>query len=103
MSSEESFCLGPVPPRKLGAGMVELLNLPEPPLFAAHSDPASWLLAVTSVHPLRYDYALKALQKLTSEPQELVGKLVEEELLSKVTYKGEVFLLRAFRGRQGTG
>jgi len=54
------------------------------------------------VHPLRYDYALKALQKLTSKPQELVEKLVEKELLSKVTYKGEVFLLRAFRERQGT-
>ncbi|MCC5997545.1 MAG: radical SAM protein [Thermofilum sp.] len=82
--------------QKLGTGKVELLNLPEPPKFAAHGEPSDWLLAVVSVHPLRYDYALRALEKLTHQPEELIERLLAEGLLSKVTYNQEIFLIRNF-------
>jgi hypothetical protein len=73
------------------------LNLPEPPKFAVHRDPAEWLLAVTSVHPLKYEYALRALEKLTHQPEELIERLAREGFLSKVVYSGEIYLIRNFQ------
>jgi len=82
---------------------VELLSAPEPPRFEASGDPAEWLLAVTSVHPLRYGYALKALEKRTEEPVKVVEELVRNGLLLKVPYMGEVFLVRNFGRTQQRG
>jgi wyosine [tRNA(Phe)-imidazoG37] synthetase (radical SAM superfamily) len=81
----------------LGPEKVELLNTPEPPQFEASGDPAEWLLAVASVHPLRYSYAVKALEKRAEEPEKVIEELVRKGLLLKVPYMGEVFLIRNFR------
>ena len=75
---------------------MELPNLSEPLLFAAHGDPAGWLLAVTSVHPLRYDYAPRVLRSSPASRRRW-SRSSSRGVPSKVTYKGEVFLLRAFR------
>ena len=80
----------------LGPGRVELLSAPEPPRFEARGDPAEWLLAVASVHPLRYEHAVKALAKLAEKPEEVIEGLVRNGLLLKVPYMGEVFLVRNF-------
>lgn len=82
--------------RVLGPEKVELLNTPEPPQFETSGDPAEWLLAVTSVHPLRYRYAVKALEKRAEEPEKVIEELVRKGLLLEVPYMGEVFLIRNF-------
>lgn len=76
---------------------VELLNLPEPPAFTAHGDPEKWLLSVTSVHPLRVEYALKALSDLIRNPEEVINKLREEGKIEVVEYSKEKFVVRSFK------
>ena len=53
---------------------------------------------MTSVHPLKYEYAVKALERSVGEPEKVIEELVREGLLLKVPYMGEVFLLRRFGG-----
>lgn len=55
--------------RILGPGGVELLNVPEPPPDRAYGDPAAWLLSTSSVHPLRYDHAVRALGSVSEDPE----------------------------------
>jgi wyosine [tRNA(Phe)-imidazoG37] synthetase (radical SAM superfamily) len=76
---------------------VELLNIPEPPPDNVYGDPETWLLNTTSIHPLRYDYALKVLEKICSNPEEVVENLVKKELINKVQYLGVTYLLRNFK------
>ncbi|MEZ0394096.1 MAG: radical SAM protein [Desulfurococcaceae archaeon] len=82
--------------RKLGEGRVELLNMPEPPEFKARGDPESWLLSVVSVHPLRLDYALKALEGAVEKPAEFLGKLVSKGEVRLVEYGGSTFVVRTY-------
>jgi wyosine [tRNA(Phe)-imidazoG37] synthetase (radical SAM superfamily) len=86
--------------RVLGAGRVELLNMPEPPPRIIGGDPATWLLNTTAVHPLRYEHALKALEGRVGDPAGLIEGLIRENLLSKTEYEGAVYLLRNFRIKQ---
>jgi wyosine [tRNA(Phe)-imidazoG37] synthetase (radical SAM superfamily) len=81
----------------LGSERVELLNMPEPPPSGVYGDPTTWLLNTTSVHPLRYEYALKALEGLARDPVKVIEDLVKRGLIVKVQYRGETFLLRNFK------
>jgi wyosine [tRNA(Phe)-imidazoG37] synthetase (radical SAM superfamily) len=81
----------------LGFEKVELLNMPEPPPSGIYGDPITWLLNTTSVHPLRYDYAIRALEGLIRDPERVIEDLVEKRLIVKIQYRGEVFLLRNFK------
>jgi len=81
----------------LGSERVELLNTPEPPPDRTYGDPEAWLLSTTSVHPLRYDYAIRALGAVCSNPEEVVEGLARRGLVVKVQHMGAVYLLRNFR------
>jgi len=83
--------------KALTPGRVELLNTPEPPPSAVYGDPATWLLNTVSVHPLRYDYAVRVLRGSTADPEKLVEELVERGLVLKVQYAGATYLVRNFR------
>ena len=81
----------------LTPGRVELLNTPEPPPSAVYGDPATWLLNTVSVHPPRYDYALRVLGRTVPDPEGVVEELVERGLVLKVQYAGATYLVRNFR------
>jgi wyosine [tRNA(Phe)-imidazoG37] synthetase (radical SAM superfamily) len=81
----------------LGSNRVELLNTPEPPPDRAYGDPEAWLLSTASVHPLRYEHAVKALEKVSSNPEEVIESLVKKNLVVKIHYAGTTYLLRNFR------
>ncbi|WP_052884658.1 radical SAM protein [Infirmifilum uzonense] len=98
----------PPPPEKLveayntftehiGRDKVELLNMPEPPPETLHGDPAQWILSTTSVHPLRYTYAVKLLEKKGENPEKLLSSLKEKNLIRIVEYRGEKFITRTYR------
>jgi wyosine [tRNA(Phe)-imidazoG37] synthetase (radical SAM superfamily) len=82
---------------KLGEGKVELLNLPEPPPPSAHGDPKSWLLSVTSVHPLRLKYALSSLRTISEDPEKVISELEDGQWIRIVEYMGEKFVVRWFK------
>ncbi len=86
--------------RRLGEGRVELLNLPEPPPPSARGDPRSWLLSVTSVHPLRLEYALTSLGSISEDPERIISELEAEGWIKTVEYLGERFVVRWFRERR---
>ncbi len=81
---------------KLGESRVELLNLPEPPEFRVHGDPATWLLNLVSVHPLRLEYALKALKDAVEKPEDLLHRLELEGKIHVVVFEGKEFIVRAY-------
>lgn len=82
---------------RLGESRVELLNLPEPPEFRVHGDPETWLLNLVSVHPLRLEYALKALKDVVENPEDLVHKLSLEEKVRVVVFEGKEFIVRTYK------
>ena len=47
--------------------------------------------------PLRYDYAIRALGAVCSNPEEVVEGLARRGLVVKVQHMGAVYLLRNFR------
>jgi hypothetical protein len=49
------------------------------------------------VHPLKYEYALRALEKLTHRPEELIERLAREGSLLKMAYSGKIYLMRNFQ------
>ncbi|MGC8982892.1 MAG: radical SAM protein [Desulfurococcaceae archaeon] len=83
--------------QKLGEERVELLNLPEPPPPPTRGDPKSWLLSVTSVHPLRLEYALSSLRHVSEDPERLIAELEAEGQVRIVEYLGRRFVIRWFR------
>ena len=85
----------------LGKERVELLNMPEPPRFEGMGDPKEWLLNVTSVHPLRYEYAIKGLSSIAEEPEKIIEDLLEREEIRKVSYGNSTFIVRSFRKASG--
>ena len=82
--------------KMLTPGRVELLNMPEPPPSTVYGDPATWLLNTVSVHPLRYDYAVRVLRRTVPDPEEVVEELVKKGLVLKVQYAGATYLVRNF-------
>jgi len=79
---------------------VELLTSPEPPRFEVLDNPREYLLNLTSVHPLRYDYAVKALSRVCEEPERLIQCLIREGVLALVEYQGQRYLVRRRPGRE---
>jgi len=86
--------------RRLGEDRVELLNLPEPPPPSAKGDPAAWLLSVTSVHPLKLEYAAGSLRHVVEDPEKLIAELERQGLIKIVEYSGARFIVRWFREQQ---
>jgi wyosine [tRNA(Phe)-imidazoG37] synthetase (radical SAM superfamily) len=83
----------------LESGKAELITSQEPPPERAYGDPEAWLLNTISVHPLRYDYALKVLGSAVKEPEEVIEGLVEAGLITKVDFQGHTYLVRRFAKR----
>ncbi|MFP3231905.1 MAG: radical SAM protein [Acidilobus sp.] len=83
----------------LGGERVELTVSQEPPPERVYGDPEAWLLNTTSVHPLRYDYALKVLGSAVKEPERIIEGLVEAGLITKVEFQGHTYLVRRFTRR----
>jgi wyosine [tRNA(Phe)-imidazoG37] synthetase (radical SAM superfamily) len=80
----------------LGRERVELLISQEPPPEKAYGDPETWLLNTVSVHPLRYDYALRALESVVKEPEKIIENLVKAGLVKKVEFQGHIYLVKRF-------
>ena len=79
---------------------VELLVGYEGDAFAASGDPASDLLAITAVHPMRAS-AVEALLARTGASWRVVDGLVESGELVGVEHGGERFYVRSFARRRG--
>ncbi|MEM1623504.1 MAG: radical SAM protein [Sulfolobales archaeon] len=82
---------------KLGESKVELLNSLEPPEYRVHDDPTTWLLNLVSVHPLRLEYALKALKGVVEKPEDLLRRLELGGKIHVVVFEGKEFIVRAYR------
>jgi wyosine [tRNA(Phe)-imidazoG37] synthetase (radical SAM superfamily) len=83
--------------RHLGIERVELLNMPEPPQFIIWGDPVKWLLSTLSVHPMRYDYVIKTLQRITGDPEKIINDLISRKEIMKIIYRDTVYLVRSYR------
>ncbi len=73
---------------------VELLTGYEGPGFRVSEDPEEYLKATTAVHPIRLDFARVFLTERGVDPDEVIGRLVEEGVLAIVKYRGKEFLIR---------
>ncbi len=74
---------------------VELLTGYEGNAFAASGDPVADLLAITSVHPMRSD-AVRTLLAKTRSDWSLVERLVRDNQLLELDYRGKTYYLRAY-------
>lgn len=79
---------------RLGEGVVETLTSLEPPPPPVHGDPRQWLLSVVSVHPLKYEYAVRSLERLVEDPERLIVSLEKEGLVARVYYNNTCFITR---------
>jgi len=79
---------------RLGEGRVELLNLPEPPPPPPRWDPVAWLTSTASVHPLRLEHALAALEGVVDDPWEVISRLESEGAVEVVEYSGARYIVR---------
>ncbi len=73
---------------------VELLTGYEGPGFKVSEDPEEYLKATTAVHPIRLDFARTFLRERGIDPDEVIGNLVSEGILTVVRYRGKEFLVR---------
>ncbi len=67
--------------------------------FSLGEDPVGGLLATTSVHPMRVDYAERALEDAGLDPGEVISRLVAGGEVARVSYRGMDFLIRRLPGR----
>jgi len=72
---------------------VELLVGYEGDSFAIAGDPATDILSIAAVHPIREDAALKLLEKAGSSWQ-VIEELIDQGRLAKTEYLGKKFYLR---------
>jgi len=72
---------------------VELLTSIEPPPLAA-SDPIEYILATTSVHPLKLEYAIKLLEQKCPNPHQALRQLEDRGLIKIVEHEGHVFIMQ---------
>ena len=85
----------------LGPDRVELLTGYEGPDFTSLGDPIESLLAITSVHPMRVDYARALLERGGLNPEETLRELLARGEVRVVEYRGESFVLRSLGPRRG--
>jgi wyosine [tRNA(Phe)-imidazoG37] synthetase (radical SAM superfamily) len=82
---------------------VELLTEFEGTAFGSTGDPVADLLATTAVHPMREDAALALLARAGAD-RSLLERLVAEDRLRKVDYRGHAFYVRRLaRSEAGEG
>lgn len=79
----------------LGPDRVELLTGYEGPDFASLGDPVESLIAITSVHPMRVEYARALLERGGLDPDETLRELLARGEVRVVEYRGESFVLRS--------
>ncbi len=76
-------------------GKTELLIGYEGEAFGINREkPIESILAITSVHPMRIDYAEKLLEKVGLNPKETLSKLVNEGKITIVEYGNYKFIMR---------
>jgi len=85
----------------LGPDRVELLTGYEGPDFASLGDPVESLLAITSVHPMRVEYARDLLERGGLDPDETLSRLLAGGEVRLVEYRGESFVLRSLSNLEG--
>ena len=78
----------------LGEGKVELMVGYEKSNFKLIGDPVKALLATTSVHPMRMDYARKYLSEKGLNPDEVIADLVSKGEIVIAEYRGHKFIIR---------
>ena len=78
----------------LGEGRVELMVGYEKSNFKLVGDPVKALLATTSVHPMRVDYARKYLSERGLNPDKVIADLVSKGEVAVVEYRGHKFIIR---------
>ena len=85
----------------LGKMHVELLTGYEGPSFEDISeDPIQGFLAIIAVHPMRIDYAHKFFFKRELQPEEVINKLLDENKITKLSYRGHEFILHKFKSEK---
>ena len=85
--------------KHIGQENIELLIGYEGPYFEAIKDPIESLLAITSVHPLRLDYAYAMLEKYGLDSETVLRKLIRENKIVMLKYKGRKFIMRKIISR----
>jgi len=78
----------------LGESKVELMVGYEKSNFRLIGDPVKALLATTSVHPMRVDYAYKYLTEKGLNPDEVISELVARGEIAIVEYRSHKFIIR---------
>jgi len=76
---------------------VELLMSPEGPGFVPRGEPASYVLSVVEVHPMRLEYAREVLRRMGADPDAVVSELVSSGEVAVVEHGGAEFLVRRVR------
>ncbi len=74
---------------------VELLTSMEPPPSTTE-DPIEYILATTSVHPLKLEYAIKLLREKYSNTHQMLRQLENEGLIKIIEHEGQAFVMRRF-------
>ena len=78
----------------LSEGKVELMIGYEKSNFKLVGDPIQALLATTSVHPLRIDYARKYLSECGLDPDKVLSDLISRGEIVIAEYRGHRFVVR---------
>jgi hypothetical protein len=73
---------------------VELLIGYEGADFSIIGDPVESLLSITSVHPMRVDYACELLQKAGLNPEKVLEELVNEGKIAILNYGEHKFIIK---------
>jgi len=75
---------------------VELLTGYEGNAFSSTGNLEKDILSISAVHPLRED-AINELQKQTNDNNEVLNKLINENLIKQVKYRGHNYYIRKFK------
>lgn len=75
---------------------VELLTGYEGNSFSSTGNFRDDILSITAVHPMREDAVMELLDKTGSE-SDLLNRLIEENLIGKLQYRGSNYYMRKFR------
>ncbi|MEM3808294.1 MAG: radical SAM protein [Nitrososphaerota archaeon] len=81
----------------LGKDNVKLIIEYEGMDFELARDPVEDILSITSIHPMKLEYALHALSKRVPDPRKVIADLLNSRKLKLINYRGTSFLLRRIR------
>ncbi|MGB9729052.1 MAG: radical SAM protein [Thermoprotei archaeon] len=80
--------------KHINKNKIELLIEYEGENFKTINNPIESLLNITSVHPMRIDYAYKLLHRAGLNPEEILETLINENKISLLNYEKHKFILR---------